>query len=391
METQNKSTFPRDFLFGSATSAHQVEGGNTNNDWWDAETRGLVKHRSGLAADHFHRYEEDFDILRNLSQNAYRLSLEWSRIEPREGEFNHEAIGYYRHVLTALRRRGITPMVTLHHFTNPRWLAKQGGWESPAAPILYARYIRRVVQEFHDLVHLWVTFNEPMVYIVEGYWARRWPPFHRSVFRAWRVYRNLRRAHTLAYQAIRHIEPGAAVGTAQNMIDLVPRRTLIDAPLTALLLRFWNFSFIRNIPYDFIGVNYYFHHHVKWFGQQRASESGHPVSDVGWGVHPEGLYRILVGLQKYHKPIYITENGIADANDQWRGEFIRAHLVSVQKAIREGIDIRGYFYWSLLDNFEWEKGFGPRFGLVAIDYHTLERRIRPSAYVYAYVCKNRSL
>jgi beta-glucosidase len=378
VNTKHK-TFPKGFLWGSATSAYQVEGGNNNSDWehWRV--------KAGRACDHYHRFEEDFDIAKSLNQNAHRLSIEWARVEPEKEEFDGKEIEHYREVLQALQRRKIKPLVTLHHFTNPLWMADQGGWENPGAVGHFKSYVRYVVTQLADLCDFWITINEPWVYLSEGYLHRRWPPERRDPLAAYKVGKNMLLAHRMAYLIIHEIQPKAAVGIAYSMGHL---RFPWDAKLN---LAFWSErSFLKWAEVqDFIGINYYRSVTPAVFGAFGLDEL--PRTDVGWEIYPEGLYRILVELKDRDLPIYITENGIADAKDELRANFIVDHLVSIWRALQEGVDVRGYFYWSLLDNFEWARGFEPRFGLVEINYETVAREIRPSAQVYSRIAKRNAL
>jgi len=363
--------FPRGFLWGSATSAYQVEGGNENSDWehW--------KVKAERACDHYHRYEEDFEIAKSLHQNAHRLSIEWARVEPEKGEFDKKEIQHYRHVLRALRRRKIKPLVTLHHFTNPLWIAERGGWENPSTVGYFESYVRYIVTQLADLCDFWVTINEPWVYLSEGYLYRRWPPETCDPVAALKVGKHMLRAHRGAYHLIHAIQPKARVGIAYSL-------ACVRMPMHINPLSWWERTCITWAEVqDFIGVNYY--RSVNPLGDEL------PESDIGWKIYPEGLYVVLMELERFSLPVYVTENGIADAEDEKRADFISDHLVSVWRALQEGIDIRGYFYWSLLDNFEWAQGFGPRFGLVEIDYETMERKVRPSAQVFSRIAKANSL
>jgi len=363
--------FPKGFLWGSATSAYQVEGGNKNSDWehW--------KVRAGRACDHHHRYEEDFDLAQSLNQNAHRFSIEWARIEPEKGKFDEKEVEHYREVLRSLARRRIKPLVTLHHFSNPLWVAERGGWENPSTAGYFESYVRYVVTQLADLCDFWVTINEPWVYLSEGYLYRRWPPEKCNPLAAFKVGKHLFQAHRGAYRLIHTIQPRAKVGIAYSLAH-------IRTPFRFNPLSLWERSCLNWAKVqDFIGVNYYRSLTPFWSDLSKT--------DVGWEIYPEGLYRILHDLKKFNLPIYITENGIADAKDEKRANFISDHLVSVWRALQEDVDVRGYFYWSLLDNFEWARGFGPRFGLVAIDYETMERSVRPSAEVYAKIAKRNAL
>ena len=385
--------FPDNFYWGSATSSYQVEGGVENADWAEAGRQGKAP-VAGRACDHYSLYEKDFDIVKELGQNAHRFSIEWSRIEPEEGKFDEKEIEHYRKVLQALRDRGIEPFVTLWHFTLPLWFAKKGGFENPKAPEIFARYCGYVVEHLgcpdSDIdaslgsnpkntlrqrdwgVKYWITMNEPMVYASQGYLKGQWPPFKRNFFTFKKVIKTLISSHLASYNISK-----VKIGIAKNNIYFE------NFPL---INHFWNFYFLNKIKnhLDFIGLNYYFHR--KLFGNENKD-----ISDTGWEIYPKGIYHLLRDLKSCNLPIYITENGLADAKDAKRKKFIKEHLFWTHKAIEEGVDLRGYFYWSLLDNFEWAHGFEPRFGLVEVDYKTMERKIRPSAWEYKKICETNSL
>lgn len=363
--------FPKNFLWGSATSAYQVEGGNLNSDW-----EVLFSPKAGAACDHYHRFAEDFALAKSLNQNAFRLSIEWARVEPEKGRFDQTALTHYRRVLEELRHLGIKPLVTLHHFTNPLWVYKRGDWENQDTVDYFISYVRFVVTQLGELCDFWVTINEPTVYAAESYLWGRWLPGKRDPLAAAVVLKNLLRAHRQAYEVIHQLQCGARVGIAHSATYL--RTPWGSNPFTILdqkILRWVG-------KQDFIGINYY--RAVGWV-------KGLPKSDLGWAIYPQGLYRILLDLRGLGLPIYITENGIADEGDDHRADFIADHLAAIWRALNEGADVRGYFHWSLLDNLEWAKGFGPRFGLVEVDYKSQERKIRPSALVYARIAGKNSL
>ena len=373
--------FPEGFFWGSATAAYQVEGGIENNDWAEAAKQGKVP-AAGKATDHYNRYEEDFDIVKKLNQNAHRFSIEWARIEPEEGRFNEKEIGHYRKVISALRERGIEPFVTLWHFTLPLWFSRLGGFENKKSPFYFSRYCEHVVKNLGDQVKFWITINEPMVYFWESYIKKDWPPFKRNIFLFRKIMKNLIYSHIEAYKKIKEVDSDSQIGIAKNNADFDTPGIIFKSHRRL----FWNHYFLKKIfkHQDFIGLNYYFHKH---FGYRFYEEK----SALGWPIYPKGIYHVLLELKKYNKSVYITENGLADAKDEKRENFIKEHLKWVHQAIQEGIDIRGYFYWSLLDTFEWEKGFEPRFGLVEVNYQTMERKIRPSAYEYGKICKENKL
>lgn len=378
--------FPKNFLWGSATSAYQVEGGIENCDWSKV-------YPARKACDHYHLYEKDFDLLKKLNQNAFRLSIEWSRIEPEQGKFNKKEIGHYRKVLLALKKRKIKSVVTLWHFTNPLWLAKIGGWSNKQAIDYFARYAEVIVEELGNLIDFCVIFNEPLVYALGSYLRGVWPPKRKNPSLFLKVIKNQIVGHKKISKIFRHRNPKIKIGIAKNNGYFEPfnQKSILDK-FSCFLARYsWNEYFLNKIKnhLDFIGLNYYFHRKIKFPFQNRNENK--LVSDVGREIYPEGIYYCLKQLERYRKPIYITENGIADAKDKLRKDFLKEHLYWVHKAIEEGMDVGGYFHWSLMDNFEWEKGLEPRFGLIDIDYRTLARKVRPSALYYAKICQDKSL
>ncbi len=409
-------TFPDHFLWGTATAAHQVEGGNFNNDWWAWEQAGHIVDggSSRIACDWWQRAEEDFDRAAALGQNAHRLSVEWSRIEPAHGRWDDAAMARYRQMLIALRERGITPMVTLHHFTTPLWLTREGGWERPSVVKHFRRFTEKVVGELGDLARLWVTINEPMVYVFQGYFEGRWPPGKKNPVAGVRVARHLVMAHAAAYRTIHRLQPEAQVGIAKHIRVFDP---LTPSPLDRAVARLQDFVFNRmflealtdgvfrlpprrRIPdaidsQDFIGLNYYARDRVAFdlwspatlFGRLTTTP-GTETGPPGWGeMYAEGIYRLLKRLSRRHKPIYITECGVPDTAEMDRPRFITSHLRAVHRAIQEGVPVRGFFHWTLVDNFEWAEGWSMRFGLIALDEATQERRPKPAAQLYADICK----
>jgi len=406
--------FPDGFLWGAATSSHQVEGGNVN-DWTEWEKKNAKRlaeqaknhwqkwqqkkfpemfepknYISGRACDHYNRFSEDFDIAKSLANNAHRFSIEWSRIEPEEGKFNEKEIEHYREVIKALRKRSIEPFVTLWHWTNPVWFAKKGGWQSNKAVKYFVRFAEKIVQELKDDVCFWITINEPLIYNSHFYFVKNWPP-EKNCSRLFYffVLKKLISSHCQVYNIIKETAPNAQVGIAKNQIYFKAYQNKIFNSLLKIIADWWWNNYFLNKTknhQDFVGLNYYHRNRIK--GAKFNQNENKEVNDLGWEIYPKGIYYVLKNLQKYQKPIYITENGLADAADEKRAKFIKNHLFWMHRAIQEGVDVRGYFYWSLLDNFEWDKGFWPRFGLVEVDLKTLERRVSPSARVYAEICKN---
>ncbi|MFH1047162.1 MAG: glycoside hydrolase family 1 protein [Patescibacteria group bacterium] len=399
--------FPDGFLWGAATSSHQVEGGNDRNDWWRWEQQGRVMDQqvSGLACDHYCRYEEDFDLAAAMGNNAHRLSIEWSRIEPVEGQFDMREVLHYRRVLEALQLRGLKSMVTLWHFTLPTWFTDQGGWLNPQALQQFERYVKFIAGELGDLVDLWNTINEPMIYLGQAYATGAWPPGTRSNWKFFRGFVRLVKAHKLAYRALHRAldtdSQKAQVGIAKNVVTYEPYRRYseIDAVFIRLMDRLFNHQFFvwTRGHHDFIGINYYFHYRVKTRPTKATNfffevhTENREVSDLGWEVHPPGIFEALMSFSRYKLPIYISENGIASADDGKRPRFLVSMLKEVYHAIKAGADVRGYFHWSLLDNFEWEKGFAGRFGLIAVDFATQKRTPRRSYFVYQDICRENGL
>lgn len=404
--------FPKDFLWGSATSAHQVEGGNSNSDWWDWEQAGRVGTPSGDAVDHYHRFREDFAHAQRLGHTAHRFSLEWSRIEPEEGRFDEAALAHYREVLEDLHARGITPVVTLFHYTLPRWLAEQGGWENPRIEEWFERYVTRVSDEYRDLVKWWITLNEPVVQVFKGWLLGQWPPGRKDDYpTAFQVVRRMLRAHVLAYHAIHARRGDAMVSVAKHSLIFTPCQPKRWLDRLSARLRDWLFNgvfldalhtgalripglFWERLPagrtLDYVGVNYYTRDFVRNTGWNLAGLVGYVCThehhshigkrnSIGWEMYPEGLAQFLKRDRKYGLPLLITENGTASDDDEDRWTFMLLHLWQVARAIDEGAPVVGYLYWSLLDNYEWADGFRPRFGLVGVDYATQAREARGSA------------
>lgn len=414
------------FLWGASTSSHQVEGQNDNNDWWDFEAAGKVKEKSGRACDQYNRFEEDIAIISELGHNAHRFSLEWSRLEPEEGVWSEDAFEHYHKLIDALRARGIEPVVTLHHFTNPRWFAAKGGWLNPASREYFLRLTKKIISEFGPKIQFWITINEPMVYLFYGFYEGIWPPGHTCMHEAVKVFRHMIHTHIACYKLIhKHYREeldgkSVWVSISKSLIKFQAKNPGSLRDRLAVFFRNWfyNHLFLRSLrtgflffpglfceflpgrgAMDFLGVNYYFRQFVRghqeahhdFFGEVcPAAEMGDVVKEtnqMGWEVYPEGLNDVLQLAREYPWPVVITENGICTEDDTQRESFIRRHLAALEKAIASGVKVWGYMHWSLLDNFEWAEGFRPRFGLVNVDYQTMERKIKPSAYVLSECCR----
>lgn len=395
------SVFPKDFFWGAGSSAFQVEGDTPPTDWTEAAEEGRVP-QIGKACEHYTRFREDFDLAKQLGHNAHRFSIEWARIEPKEGVFDEKEIEHYREVLRALRERGMEPFVTLYHFTLPLWFSESGGWRRRDAPEIFARYSAYTVKKLSDLCTRFATINEPYSIVINAYVRGTWPPFLAFPIvtaainlpngnatgqipqRNWRglvdfftIANTLARAHNSAYNAIKRVVPTSDV-------SIVFQMHLWEAnanPFWKLLARIqmWNMNYrFMNRVYkncDSIGVNFYFY--VRLGGTPER-----PLSDTHWPLFPDKLFSVLTNMARYQKPLYVAEVGVADEKDTHRSVYIRDAVEAALRAHRAGADVRAFLYWSLLDNYELALGYEKCFGLIAVDYKTQTRTIRPSAYVY---------
>jgi beta-glucosidase len=425
--TMDQLKFPAGFLWGAASSAYQTEGNNTNSQWWAFEQQpGAIWHgdRSGIACDWWRNAEQDFDRIQALGLGSHRLSVEWSRIEPRPGEFDHAALDRYRAMLGGLRDRGIRPMVALHHFSDPRWFASRGGWGNPGAPTRLKYFLRPPGNAGNARCDLWLTFNEPLIGLGQSYFRGAWPPQKQNPVAAVKVFRNMLLAHARAYRALHVIQLDADVGYAKAVRLFTGVRPQSQPDRYAAGLKRYLFEHIwftatvdgKMRPpvglgdynheladsFDFIGVNYYSRDLVRFspnplslFGTEEYAADGEfsdPGPDGPYSeYHPEGLYQICKELDVFGKPVYITENGLPDADDDQRPRWILGHLHQLHRAIEEGCDVRGYYHWTLVDNFEWTEGWTPRFGLIEMDHKTQVRRPRPSAGMYGEIARSNAI
>ncbi len=415
--------FPKGFLWGTATAAHQVEGGNTNNNWyqWEQEGHVLPGHSSKVACDWWSgRWREDFDRAAESGQNSHRLSVEWSRIQPAEHRWDEDALDHYRQMVRGLRERGLTPMVTLHHFTDPLWLMHLGGWEYEGVVERFEAFVRRVVEALKDFVDLWCTINEPNVYASVGYVLGEFPPGKRDLGSAYRVMTNLVRGHAAAYHAIHTLQPEARVGMAVNYRGMLPARAWFppDRWVAGALSKTYNDFFPRaahhgrlnffgrrqSIPQargtqDFLGINYYTRERVAFnllapgnLFSKRFYDPRTEVSPTGFIANePLGFYQALKWGLQFGVPIIVTENGVEDSEDSLRRRYLIQHIHQMWRAVNFVWPIEGYFHWTLVDNFEWERGWTQRFGLWELDLETQARRKRPSADLYAAICRQNAL
>ncbi len=413
-------------MMGSATAATHIEGGEQSHNWYRWSELGKISDgsHSKVACDHINRIESDVELLKEINTETYRMGIEWSRIEPEEGKFSEEGIAVYRKEIELLVANGIRPLVTLWHFSNPLWMEDDGGWINQKSIYRYLNYIHFVVDRLGDLVQDWVTINEPNVYLFFGYFEGRWPPGFKGKIQYYlKGANNFAQAHLYAYDQIHdqlrakgHTDINVGVAHHLRIFDLFDRRHLtkmavyISNHLFQIMyleamthgrflfpMRWWfNTRFEKKNYADFIGINYYSRDLVKGIYNpgtlfnELYVKKGRAVNDLGWEIYPKGLYRITKRVyNKYKIPIFITENGICDADDSKRVRFIYDHLKAVRRAIKKGVDIRRYYHWSTMDNFEWAEGESARFGLYHVDFKTQKRTLRESGKFYAEICKKK--
>jgi len=396
---------PSSFLWGAALSSYQCEGENSNSDWYAWEKEKNLQ-QSGRACDHYRLFDRDFKEARNLNLNSLRFSIEWARVNPSPGVFSDSELEHYRLVVDALLKRGLHPLITLHHFTNPLWFNQTQGWLNPKNIDYFLAYLKKIVDLFRGKIDLWVVFNEPLVYIYNSFIRGIWPPGEKSFKSAKKALDNIIIAYLLGYQEIKKANKKDFINSQVSFSKHVrifsgcPDFNLFLNSLSAFCrnqqFNFWLIDKLqKKKSLDFIALNYYCKEYVSFKGLL-GTECKHKIhkerrNQLGWDIYPEGLFEVLLDLKRFELPIIITENGTAESEDNFYQEYLLKHLKSVGKAFLSGVDIKGYFWWSLLDNFEWEKGFKHRFGLLAVDFETMDRKVRPFAKVYAEICKSNEI
>lgn len=390
-------------------SAHQVEG-NNHNQWsvWELENAKALaaqaeyqfgdlsnwkdiksqatnpsNYVSGQASGHAAYYKQDIAMARKLNMNALRFSVEWSRIEPKQGSWDVTAINFYKDYVSELRRSGIEPVLTLFHFTLPVWFSELGGFEKRSNVRYFVRFAEKILQELGKDITYVITINEPEVYVAESYHEGRWPPARQSKLLTARVLNNLAYAHNKTAAMVHGLSRRYKVSIAKNSCYVYAGDDARLSVVSANILQYFQDDyFIKKVrrSCDFLGVNYYFSLRVYGY---RVHNPDQQLNDLGFDMHPADLEHVLERLwAKYKLPIMVTENGLADASDKKRQWWLTQSIAAMQRAIAGGVDVRGYLHWSLLDNVEWDKGRWPRFGLIEVDYETMARTLRPSARSY---------
>ncbi|KPK45715.1 MAG: hypothetical protein AMK74_02625 [Nitrospira bacterium SM23_35] len=404
------------FLWGVATSAFQLEG-SPHADWasWDS-----ILSSAPEVTNHYALYKKDLRLLKDLGVNAYRFSVEWSRIQPKENLWDEEAISHYQEIIDILRESNIEPMVTIHHFTHPLWFIKKYPWHESRSVEKFMAFARKVFSSISG-VKYWITFNEPYVLILGGYLEGCMPPGITDISLAVRAMENILICHGKTYDMIHETMPSALVSVAHNMAALAPwkRWNPLDRLLAKIAKHFYNHSLLDafltgtlrvkfpfgravhlSVPVrnklDFFGVNYYTRVHMRFNPFRKMAVElrhrdidGHGLTDMGWEIHPHGLEKVLNYASTLNVPIIITENGIATHNDRARIKFMKGHIDVLERCLKKGADVRGYFYWSLIDNYEWLQGLDARFGLYNVDFNTMERTPTKAALYYSYLIKSR--
>jgi beta-glucosidase len=405
------------FLWGVATSAFQLEG-SPSSDWTGWDDKLPV---GSTVTDHHLHFREDLALLSQLGVNAYRFSLEWSRIQPGEGLWDEPTLARYREMVDILLEHDIAPMVTLHHFSNPLWFSKSYPWHEDTSVTKFLLYARKVVTILKD-VDLWITFNEPSVLLLGGYVDGCLPPGLRSFSLGRKALDNIIRAHSEVYDLIHDLNPRARVSIAHNMAVFAPWKKWnpLDRIVTRLAAFYYNHfvleAFARGatpewlapsgsrvgregpLKLDFVGVNYYMRVHLRFNPLKRCmlemrhrDLEGSGLSDMGWEIHPNGLRKVIHSASRYGLPLMITENGIATSDSEKRNRYLKSHIEVVSRCVKEGVDMEGYFYWTLLDNYEWLEGMEKKFGLYRVDYETKERLATNSVFYYSHLIEQRRI
>lgn len=419
--------FPKNFHWGTATAAYQVEGGHTHSNWswWENQKNKNGKpkidngDKAGLATDHWNLYPKDIELMEELGVNAYRFSLSWSKINPEEGKFDSDAIQHYSAVIDSLLAKEIKPNITLHHFEEPLWFMNKDGFEKEENISYFLLFVKTVFEKYSNQVTYWTTFNEINVYTNLAFMSDIFPPGKKDSKIAGKVLKNILIAHTQAYKMMKNLSNGkeTQIGIVKdifffepknrwNLLDWIGALVANDNFNNSSLNFFETGKYHFRVPFqanenyldkdapntiDFMGLNYYSHYattfkfieHEKMF----SPVAGEEMTDMDYTVYPEGIYRAIKRMSRIKKPIIVTETGIADAQDNKRGLFIERELFAISEAIKDGYDVRGYYYWSLIDNFEWSLGYAKKFGLYSVNLKTQERKLKDGGKHYQAIVK----
>ncbi len=423
-DKKQKPLFPKGFYWGASTASHQVEGG-THNQWteWElsvAAHQAKTAHKrlswlanwesiksqaedpanyiSGRGIEHYKLYKEDFKLIKQLNLNSFRFGIEWSRVEPEEGVWNKAEWDYYKEYVQTLLDLGIEPFMNIWHWTMPTWFTNKGGFTKKANLKYFDRFVTKLCEELpiNKLKYI-ITLNEPNVYSSFSYVTGEWPPNEKNYLHGALTYWNLAQAHKRSYKILKKANPKLQLGVAAQLANIQAKRphNILDEWATKWMRYAWNWWFLNRINryQDFVGINYYFTDYYE-LGDYKGNKNHDlfhranprvPKNDLGWYMEPEGIYPLLLRTwSHYKKPIIITENGLADQNDDFRRWWLEETAVAMERALSEGVDLRGYLHWSLLDNFEWAYGWWPKFGLVHVDReHGMKRTIRESSKWFA--------
>jgi beta-glucosidase len=390
--------FPEGFLWGSSTSAWQVEGGLVDNEYRMLHQRGLIADGSDpeQSAGFWTRYESDIGLMRQMHHGSFRMSVEWARVEPEEGRFDEEAIQHYRRIVEAVVKAGILPVVDLHHHSNPLWVCRDGGWMNPRVVQRLQKFARRMAEALGDLVGVWLTINEPTIWAAEAYFTGELPPHARNVRKFFRCLDLLAKAHVVLYETLNEVHarrgwPKPAIGfaNAAHGVDPFDRRNPLDRIASRWFRSAFEERFLGSIlkkgrTIDLLGINYYFCMRIR-FPLSVRFRTDLPMTKEGWPIDPHGFHRVLTGAwERYRIPIWVMENGIGEDDDELRPRFILDHVYQMHRAIRDGADIRAYHHWATMDTLEYRRGFGIRYGLIGVDMARAEktRTLRASGRMY---------
>ncbi len=383
--------FPKSFLWGSATSGYQIEGDSFFSDWHEMLDKKQANVLCGKGTNFWQDYKTYIALMKEAKLNSFRMSIEWSRINPQENNYSQKALNRYKEIIYSLKENGIEPIITLWHFTLPYWFSQKGGFLNKNASDYFLTYVEKVKAEFNDLINYYLVFNEPTVYLLKGYLSGSWPPFYKNrLFSFLKIRRKLTKIYLDSYDILKDKNSQISIAANLSFNEVGNKFNPLNYLTYLILEQNSDLGILDKIKskLDFIGLNYYFRQRVninllnlkESFTRQEKNKK---YSDLGWEIYPEGIYKLATKLyKKFQKPILITENGIADKNDSLRSKFLKEHIEYLFKAYQEGVPIWGYLHWSLMDNCEWDKGKEPRFGLIEVDYQNKTIKPRESFYFY---------